>query len=408
MSSSKRTQPFKGWVQKVLPAVYDDSLSYFEMLGKIIKYLNDLGVSVNELIELQENIMDDIKNNIVRSEVVKKLDQMVLDGTLDDIINVEIFNDLNQSINMIGVDIEKFYQSGDTDYTQAFKRAIEQGYAKIYLRPNKDYVINTVTLPNTTLYLKGFNSTLSSPTTLTTGYMFTQSGSGSRLVCEGVMFTGNNNHRVCDANNDSTDGGNYGVIQLLNGKLDSFGSVNISNFAGQGLSTAPIGFIFHHYTDGRMMQLDNVGSGNILTLNNARNPNRREDKGTDFVGTGNFLMCSRTKMIEGNPVLQNPFVITAEAEHLWSVTPGRHLQLKADDGLYGFSFTTQNEHENAFAVINGSQRIFNVGKGKANVNGVLEITKASDVAPAPIKGGIYFNGVHFMACKDGVNWEVLL
>lgn len=33
---------FRFWVQKVLPAVYDDSLSYYELLSKVIDKLNEI------------------------------------------------------------------------------------------------------------------------------------------------------------------------------------------------------------------------------------------------------------------------------------------------------------------------------------------------------------------------------
>ncbi len=33
---------FRFWCQKVLPAVYDDSLSYYELLCKVIDYLNEV------------------------------------------------------------------------------------------------------------------------------------------------------------------------------------------------------------------------------------------------------------------------------------------------------------------------------------------------------------------------------
>jgi len=33
---------FHFWCQKVLPLVYDDSLSYYEVLCKVVKYINDL------------------------------------------------------------------------------------------------------------------------------------------------------------------------------------------------------------------------------------------------------------------------------------------------------------------------------------------------------------------------------
>ena len=42
---------FKFWCHKVLPLVYDDSLSYYEFLCKVMKKLNEIIDTVNELIE---------------------------------------------------------------------------------------------------------------------------------------------------------------------------------------------------------------------------------------------------------------------------------------------------------------------------------------------------------------------
>ena len=39
---------FKFWCQKVLPLVYEDSLSYYEVLCKVTDYLNDVIVASNE------------------------------------------------------------------------------------------------------------------------------------------------------------------------------------------------------------------------------------------------------------------------------------------------------------------------------------------------------------------------
>lgn len=41
---------FKFWCMKVLPLVYDDSLSYYEVLCKVVKYINDLIDSDKEII----------------------------------------------------------------------------------------------------------------------------------------------------------------------------------------------------------------------------------------------------------------------------------------------------------------------------------------------------------------------
>ena len=42
------TAPFRFWCQKVLPLVYDDSLSYYELLNKVVKYLNDVIANADE------------------------------------------------------------------------------------------------------------------------------------------------------------------------------------------------------------------------------------------------------------------------------------------------------------------------------------------------------------------------
>ena len=46
-------QHFRFWCQKVLPLVYDDSLSYYEVLCKVVKY-------INELIDSDKAIVGDI------------------------------------------------------------------------------------------------------------------------------------------------------------------------------------------------------------------------------------------------------------------------------------------------------------------------------------------------------------
>ena len=42
LGNYKTLQPFRYWCQKVLPLVYDDSLSYYEVLCKVVDYINKL------------------------------------------------------------------------------------------------------------------------------------------------------------------------------------------------------------------------------------------------------------------------------------------------------------------------------------------------------------------------------
>lgn len=54
MAEFVKNRPFRFWCQKVLPLVYDDSLSYYELLCKVV-------CKLNELAENQNNLSDEIK-----------------------------------------------------------------------------------------------------------------------------------------------------------------------------------------------------------------------------------------------------------------------------------------------------------------------------------------------------------
>lgn len=95
--------PFKAWVQQNLPAVYDDSLSYTDLLSKLLYYINGL-ITNNDLFSKDMKKLFDYINNYflnldVQQNVDKKLDEMAKDGTLDKIINEDLFGNLEANIN---------------------------------------------------------------------------------------------------------------------------------------------------------------------------------------------------------------------------------------------------------------------------------------------------------------------
>lgn len=60
---------FRFWCYKVLPLVYDDSLSYYEVLCKVVKYINDLidqdkvfGETLDSLQAALKEVQDWIEN----------------------------------------------------------------------------------------------------------------------------------------------------------------------------------------------------------------------------------------------------------------------------------------------------------------------------------------------------------
>lgn len=96
-------RPFRFWCQKVLPLVYDDSLSYYELLCKVVAKLNEVITNENELNEAFQQLKDWIENWVDTQDFEKmiddKLDEMVKDGTFNKLINQEIFGDLNTKVN---------------------------------------------------------------------------------------------------------------------------------------------------------------------------------------------------------------------------------------------------------------------------------------------------------------------
>ena len=47
----EKQKVFRFWCQKILPAVYDDSLSYYELLNKVVEYLNNVIKKYNTMVD---------------------------------------------------------------------------------------------------------------------------------------------------------------------------------------------------------------------------------------------------------------------------------------------------------------------------------------------------------------------
>lgn len=111
----KTLQPFRYWCQKVLPLVYDDSLSYYELLCKVVDYLNKtmedvetLHGDVNSLNTAYEELQSYVNNYFstldVQEEINNKLDEMASNGELYEIIRTytdPIVNEQNNKITVL-------------------------------------------------------------------------------------------------------------------------------------------------------------------------------------------------------------------------------------------------------------------------------------------------------------------
>lgn len=111
-------RPFRYWCQKVLPLVYDDSLSYYELLCKVVDYLNKTMEDVTNMAtdmtnlyhaynELQSYVNNYFSTLDVQEEINNKLDEMVKNGTLADILNTYLFGYVNAVVYGLSESEEK-------------------------------------------------------------------------------------------------------------------------------------------------------------------------------------------------------------------------------------------------------------------------------------------------------------
>ena len=119
---------FRFWCQMALPIVYDDSLSYYELLNKVVVYLNNTISDVATAETNIENINDTVEHNMdalltaynllqgyvndyfdnldVQEEINNKLDEMATSGALSNLLAPLIpdlvTNWLNTNVNPVG------------------------------------------------------------------------------------------------------------------------------------------------------------------------------------------------------------------------------------------------------------------------------------------------------------------
>lgn len=146
MSDFKQINNFWFWCQKVLPLVYDDSISYYEVLCKMSDYLNQVINNVNALPDL---IDDKIKEYISSGEI-----QNVLNEILQNYFPIDVKNPPADLAPAVG--------DGTTDDTVALQNIIN--YAADHnlpmIFPAGVYRVSTLTIAEEAHFLGVGNPTI--------------------------------------------------------------------------------------------------------------------------------------------------------------------------------------------------------------------------------------------------------
>lgn len=85
---------FRFWCQKVLPLVYDDSLSYYEVLCKVVKYLNNMITDVNGIIDDVDGLKADLQ---VVQDWIDNFDTSYIETVIEDLLLKMIIVGINDS-----------------------------------------------------------------------------------------------------------------------------------------------------------------------------------------------------------------------------------------------------------------------------------------------------------------------
>lgn len=94
---------FRNWVLENFPFLEDDfdALTDYELFCKICGYVIGYSKDNEEMKKQIEEFQHYFDNLDVQEEINNKLDEMAIDGTLDEIINQEIFGELNSQVQSI-------------------------------------------------------------------------------------------------------------------------------------------------------------------------------------------------------------------------------------------------------------------------------------------------------------------
>ena len=158
--------PFLDWLSTNIPAVYDNTMSYYDELTSLIKYLQDTVIPAlnadSEAITVISNAMEQLQSYVdhyfdnldVQEEINNKLDEMVEDGTFERILSeyfskLDDFSDSNTITlgdNLLTNDSLWVLNSGwTTDGNVAFTHIVNQTGDLEYnysFAANKVYVVD--------------------------------------------------------------------------------------------------------------------------------------------------------------------------------------------------------------------------------------------------------------------------
>lgn len=159
MYNFNKLTPFKWCIIQNFPFIEADfdAITNYQLLCKIVEYLNknvnsinNIGIEVenlyNSFIELKNYVDNYLDNLDIQQDVNNKLDEMVQDGTLAEIINQEIFTELNDRTKLAGLYMPSLLNSVGSEMISLFmsenKAVLFDTGRATSVASNKEYLLS--------------------------------------------------------------------------------------------------------------------------------------------------------------------------------------------------------------------------------------------------------------------------
>ena len=89
------------YYEKYIPTAFDNALTMLEKINMLIEYMNRIGELTQGVVEQWNLVMEWVMGDGLKEGIIERLDEWLADGTLAQIINETIFEDLNNRITAV-------------------------------------------------------------------------------------------------------------------------------------------------------------------------------------------------------------------------------------------------------------------------------------------------------------------
>jgi len=136
--------------ESYLPTAFDESMTLVEKMNKIIQYLNSMGLLVNSVVEQWNEVMEWVMNDGLNEAVADKLNEWLNDGTINNIINEQIFGELNQKVDNLLINLNQravrmtdYYDANIDTVNEAMIEFLKTQYKTVYIPYGTHNVLDT-------------------------------------------------------------------------------------------------------------------------------------------------------------------------------------------------------------------------------------------------------------------------